>query len=122
MAVAEPPAEPHVSGVRPYFITGGRARPIDATLQPEAQVLATWHGRAALDRLAYEHHDIVALCLRPRAVVEIAALLHLHIGVVRVVVADLAALGHLVVRANESAPHQQVHLIERVIRGLTAIR
>ena len=122
MAVAEPPPEPHVSGVRPYFITGGRARPIDASLQPEAQVLATSNGRAALDRLTYEHRDIVALCLRPRAVVEISALLHLHLGVVRVVVADLVALGHLVVRAGETAPHQQVHLIERVIRGLTAIR
>jgi hypothetical protein len=38
--------EPHVSGVRPYLITGGRARPVDSTLRIEAQVLTTWEGRA----------------------------------------------------------------------------
>jgi len=63
-------AEEHVSGVRPYLITGGRARPVDA-LRVEAQVMSTWEGRTALDRLAFEHRDVVALCLRPLAVVEV---------------------------------------------------
>lgn len=114
--------DPHVSGVRPYLITGGRARPVDSTLQVEAQVLTTWEGRAAVDRLTYEHRDIVALCVRPVAVAEIAARLNLHLGVARVVVADLVALGYLVVRHPEPGGAQQARIIERVIRGLTAIR
>jgi hypothetical protein len=113
---------PHVSGVRPYLITGGRARPVDSNLQVEAQVLTTWEGRAALERLSYEHRDIVALSVRPTAIAEIAAQLHLHLGVTRVVVADLVALGYLVVRQRErGGGPQQVHIIERVIRGLSAI-
>ena len=114
--------EPHVSGVRPYLITGGRARPVDTTLRIEAQVLTTWEGRAALDQLSYEHRDVAALCLRPAAVAEVAARLHLHLGVARVVVADLVAMGYLVVRHPEVAADQQVTIIERVISGLTAIR
>jgi lysophospholipid acyltransferase (LPLAT)-like uncharacterized protein len=114
--------DPHISGVRPYLITGGRARPVDSTLRMEAQVLTTWEGRAALDRLTYEHHDVVAMCLHPAAVAEIAARLHLHLGVARVVVADLVALGYLLIRHPETATHQQVKIIERVISGLTAIR
>jgi hypothetical protein len=119
MAAEDPP---HVSGVRPYLITGGRARPVDAKLQVEAQVLTTWEGRAALDRLSYEQRDIVALSVRPTAIAEIAAQLQLHLGVTRVIVADLVAQGYLVVRQRErSGGAQQVHIIERVIRGLTAI-
>ena len=114
--------DPRVSGVRPYLITGGRARPIDTTLRMEAQVLTTWEGRTALDALVYEHHDVVALCLRPTAVAEVAARLHLHLGVARIVVADLVALGYLLIRHPEVAAHQQVQIIERVISGLTAIR
>lgn len=114
--------DPEVSGVRPYLITGGRARPVDSTLHVEAQVLTTWDGRAAVDRLTYEHRDIVALCLRPNSVAEVAAHLHLHLGVARVVVADLMALGYLVVRQPEATATNQVQIIERVIRGLTAIR
>jgi Protein of unknown function (DUF742) len=113
---------PPVSGVRPYLITGGRVRPIDSKLHFEAQVLTTWEGRAALDRLAYEHHDVVAMCVRPAAVAEIAALLGLHLGVARVVVADLVAFGYLNVRQHEQGGAKQGHIIERVIRGLTAIR
>ena len=111
-----------VSGVRPYLITGGRARPDDSRLQIEAQVLTTWDGRTALHQLTYERRDIVALCVRPISVAEIAAHLRLHLGVARVVVADLVALGHLVIRQPEIAPHQQAQVIERVIRALTAIR
>lgn len=122
MVSADPPAGSPVSGVRPYLITGGRSRPVDSSLRAEAQVLATWDGQGAVGRLTYEHRDIVALCARPVAVAEVAAHLHLHLGVVRVLVADLVAMGYLTIRHPEAGAHQQVHIIERVIRGLTAIR
>ena len=114
-------AEEHVSGVRPYLITGGRARPVDA-LRVEAQVLSTWEGRTALDRLVYEHRDVVALCLRPLAVVEVAAKLRLHLGVARVLVGDLVAMGYLTISNRDPRQHDQVRIIERVIDGLSAKR
>lgn len=113
-------AEEHVSGVRPYLITGGRSRPVD-TLRLETQVLATWAGRTSIDRLVYEHRDVVALCLRPLAVAEVAARLSLHLGVARVLVGDLVAMGYLTV--SHVPPQQdQVRIIERIIDGLSGKR
>jgi len=114
-------AEEQVSGVRPYLITGGRSRPVDA-LRLEAQVLSTWEGRAAIDRLAFEHRDVVALCVRPLAVAEVAARLGLHLGVARVLVGDLVAMGYLTVSSHVPPQHEHIRIIERVIDGLSAKR
>jgi Protein of unknown function (DUF742) len=111
------------SGVRlpPYLLTGGRARPVDDNLEIEAQVVATPAGRGQLVRLQFENHDIVALCEQPFAVVEIAGRLGLHLGVARVLVGDLVALGYLSVRRPEIDPALRAQIIERVIRGLDRI-
>ncbi|MET7424493.1 DUF742 domain-containing protein [Dactylosporangium sp. NPDC005555] len=111
---------PAASAVRPYLLTGGRARP-DAVLEIEAQVLTTAAGEDALDRHRYEQREIVLLCRRPLAVAEVAARLGLHLGVARVLVGDLVACGHLAARRPDHAPHRNVAIIERVIRGLQAI-
>ncbi|MGH3881133.1 MAG: DUF742 domain-containing protein [Actinophytocola sp.] len=111
-----------VSGLRPYLLTSGRVRPIDESLEIEAQVVATAQGLADCERLAFEHRDIVALCAEPASVAEIAARLGLHIGVTRVLVGDLAALGYLAVLRPEAGLHRDVDTIERVIRGLESIR
>jgi hypothetical protein len=111
-----------VSGLRPYLLTSGRAEPVDGTLEIEAQVLTTDVGRAARDRLSFEYREIVDLCMTTMSVAEVAARLRLHIGVARVLVADLAALGYLIVQRPHLPYAQDRNLIERVIRGLEAIR
>lgn len=113
--------EPEVSSVRPYLLTGGRARPLDVTLEAEAQAVTTASGRSALTRLADEYRDIVALCQQPTSVAEIAAHLDLHLAVARVLVGDLAALGHVTVRRPEANGRRQAKIIERVIDGLQSI-
>lgn len=104
--------------VPPYLLTGGRARPVDDSLAVEAQVITTMAGRADLATLHFEVHDIVALCDDPHAVVEVAGLLGLHLGVVRVLVGDLVASGHLMVQRTLIDPSRRTEIIERVIRGL----
>jgi hypothetical protein len=104
--------------VPPYLLTGGRARPIDENLAVEAQVITTLSGRADLPTLQFEVRDIVALCDEPHAVVEVAGRLGLHLGVVRVLVGDLVASGHLMVQRPLLDPSRRVEIIERVIRGL----
>jgi Protein of unknown function (DUF742) len=111
-----------VTGLRPYLLTSGRAEPVDRTLEIEAQVLTTGLGVDRYRVLAFEQRDIVRLCTSTRSVAEVAALLGLHIGVARVLVADLAAVGYLVVQRPSLPLAQDPHLIERVIRGLEAIR
>ena len=64
----------------------------------------------------------MSLCATTLSIAEVAAKLRLHIGVARVLVADLAALGYLVVRRPSFPLSQDPNLIERVIRGLEAIR
>lgn len=110
-----------MSPLRPYLITGGRARPADDTLELEAQVATTAAGAAVINTLAYEQHDIIQLCATPMAVAEVAARLGLHLGVARVLVADLVVLGYLAIRRPQRVPHRNLEIIERVIRGLQAI-
>lgn len=109
-----------VSRLRPYLLTSGRVEPVDQTLEIEAQVMTTELGATA--QLSFEHRDIVELCATTMSVAEVAAILELHIGVARVLVADLAALGYLLVERPSFPLSQDPSLIERVIRGLEAIR
>jgi len=114
--------DPDVSLLRPYLLTSGRAKPVDNTLEIEAQVVTSQLGAASHLDLTFERRDIVALCRKTMSVAEIAAMLGLHIGVAKVLVADLAALGYVVVRRPGNKPSQDLGMIERVIRGLEAIR
>ena len=119
--VADPPRSSDVSHLRPYLLTGGRARPSADSLEIEAQVVTTETGHIAVPTLEYEQRDIVELCQVPMAVAEVAARLGLHLGVARVLVGDLLVLGHLSVRRPELAFQRSADIIERVIRGLQAI-
>jgi len=114
--------DPDVTLLRPYLLTSGRSQPVDHTLEIETQVVSSDQGVAARQRLTFEHRDIVDLCRATMSVAEIAARLGLHIGVARVLVADLAAQGHVVVSRPAAALNQDLGIIERVIRGLEAIR
>jgi Protein of unknown function (DUF742) len=109
------------TSLRPYLLTAGRARAVDSSIEIETQVSATETGRAALAQLQFEQRDIVELCRGPLSVAEIAARLDLHLGVVRVLVGDLTALGYLsVLRPNGNSSHD-IDTISRVIRGLRAL-
>jgi hypothetical protein len=120
--VAGTPDGGSVSPLRPYLITSGRSEPVDDTLEIEAQVLTTELGARAYGRLSFEYREIVALCTTTMSVAEVGARLGLHIGVARVLVADLAAHGYLLVQRPILPLSQDPNLIERVIRGLEAIR
>lgn len=114
--------DPDISLLRPYLMTSGRAKPVDQTLEIEAQVMTTRLGVASHADLAFERREIVTLCRSTKSVAEIAASLALHIGVARVLVADLAALGLVDIARPGARLSQDLGMIERVIRGLEAIR
>jgi hypothetical protein len=74
--------------------------------------------------LRLERADIASLCHLPHSVAEISAALSLPIGVVRVLVAELASEGHLVVNLPlDQGPGQALDrgLLERVLAGLEAL-
>ena len=119
---AEERDDPDVAILRPYLLTSGRVVPVDDTLEIEAQVVTSELGMAAYPRLTFEHRDIVVTCMTPMSVAEVGARLGYHVGVARILVADLAAAGHLIVRRPEFRPAYNMDLLERVIRGLEAIQ
>src|SRR5690606_16621849 len=95
--------EPAGALVRPYAVTRGRTRPrLDIAL--EALVETTALGRVGADRgHGQEHQQIIALCDgRLQSLAEIAARLHLPLGVARVIIADLAAEGLVAVHQPTS--------------------
>ena len=114
------PEEPGGS-LRPFLLTDGRVAGDDA-IAIETQVVTTELGRKASAALGFERRDIVALCDAPQSVAEIAASLSLHLGVVRVLVGDLSADGHLSVHLPDAEVAGDVDTLMRVIRGLRSIR
>jgi hypothetical protein len=112
--------------VRPYSLTGGRTRfghvllvetfvaALDAP--PERRELP--NGSLAT-RVMPEMRAIVELCRRMRTVAEIAALLKMPLGVVRVLLSDLADQGKIrVYGTGHVSGRPDRALLERVLHGL----
>ncbi|MER5868689.1 DUF742 domain-containing protein [Streptomyces sp. NPDC002044] len=113
-------ADRRTARVRPYSLTGGRTR--------FAHVLLVETFVAALDTKASEPRKpdrmpempaIVEVCRRMRTIAEIAALLKLPLGVVRVLVSDLADQGRIrVYGSGHGTGRPERALLERVLSGL----
>ncbi|MGP3980903.1 DUF742 domain-containing protein [Streptomyces sp. KR80] len=112
--------------VRPYSLTGGRTRvphillvetfvaALDAPEERPELTAGDW-----TDRVMPELRAIVELCRRMRSVAEIAALLKMPLGVVRVLLSDLADQGRIrVYGTGHGVGHPDRVLLERVLDGL----
>ncbi|MGW1963560.1 DUF742 domain-containing protein [Streptomyces sp. NPDC001935] len=106
--------------VRPYAMTGGRTRP-SHQLAIEALVSAPADLRHT-PGLSPEANRICVLCREIKSIAEISALLCIPLGVTRILVADLAELGVVVVQQSHGEQSEggrpQVTLLERVLSGL----
>ncbi|MFJ6660936.1 DUF742 domain-containing protein [Streptomyces sp. NPDC091377] len=117
--------------VRPYSLTGGRTR-FGHVLLVETFVATTTDALEAgeerkelangsLARVMPEMRAIVELCRRMRTVAEIAALLKMPLGVVRVLLSDLADQGKIRVYGTgtgHGVGRPERALLERVLSGL----
>ncbi|WP_200304591.1 DUF742 domain-containing protein [Streptomyces adelaidensis] len=127
--------------VRPYSLTGGRTRfghvllvetfVAVAALEaaPERPELAggpahlfRGGGGSLNAKVMPEMRAIIELCRRMRTVAEIAALLKMPLGVVRVLLSDLADQGKIRVYGTGHGPGQPDRaLLERVLSGLRSL-
>jgi Protein of unknown function (DUF742) len=112
--------DPALATLRPFLLTSGRV-PAESDIAIETQVVCTHPGEPCSPVLAFERRGIVELCQQPLSVAEIAARLKLHLSVVRVLVGDLSAGGHLSVYVPNTDAPSDVDTLLRVIRGLRAI-
>jgi len=105
--------------VRPYVLTRGRTQSrrhlaIEALVSTRAG--AHWNGA----RLSGEFRSVRTLCHQPRSVAEVAATLSVPLGVVRVLLDDMADQGLVTIhdsRVNADG-RPAVALMERVLHGL----
>lgn len=113
------PVERYSSSVRAYAWTGGRTRP-SVTLEVETLVSTTEQAEGIFDALRSEHQSVAVLCRRSISVAEVGALLSLPLGVVRVLLDDMAGLGLIEVHRTHTGPDDRpdLELLERVRRGL----
>ena len=108
-------------GVRAYAMTGGRAH-ASGVLEFETMLLATGGGREALTAMKFERADILRLCQTdPLSVAELSARMHVPIGVVRVVAADLVSEGMLESFQPSANVADDVLLITRLIAGVRSL-
>lgn len=125
---ADEGAEYEARTVRPYAVTGGRVRAANSDLPLEALVemlpgAVSSQGLPPEKRAILQHaaHTFVS-------VAELSALLRLPIGVVRVLVTDLAESGFLRVHTSTpvsvhtgQSPALSLSVLESVLNGISAL-
>ncbi|MGB8360045.1 MAG: DUF742 domain-containing protein [Acidimicrobiia bacterium] len=127
MSLPAPPA-PAVGGriVRPYTLTGGRTGAEGPVIALEALVAATIEGLRAKWRYRWESVEIIELSRRETAIIELAALLEVPIGVVRVLVADLRERGAVTVTdppldSPDRDKAEYTELLNKVLDGIKSL-
>lgn len=95
---------PQVRPVRPYVITGGRARPTRNTVRPETLLLAAPGGKELPVSASSEERALLAMCHQLLSLVEAAAHMRLPVSVIRVVASDLVDTGFLTMRLSDEQP------------------
>ena len=107
--------------VRPYAMTGGRTRPTHDDLEIETLVSTTSTGEQT-PKLTVEQRAIAALCHDILSIAEVSAHLHLPLGVIRVLVGDMAD-EHLVMvhRPIHAGDRPDLAMLKRVLDGLQTI-
>ena len=113
------------ASLRPFVLTAGRVNAVDPEIDVETQVTLRPYdprvGRVPLASLGPEMQAMVALCGQPISVAEISARLRLHLGVTKILVADLRAAGYLDVHVADTLSPVSADTILRVMHGLRAL-
>jgi len=108
--------------VRPYAVTKGRTLPSGGQSFGLIDVVfATGEHPPAHFRPGPEHRRILSLCRRPIPVADLIFEIDLPIGVVRVLLGDLAAEGMLRVILTQSEPGTEQSLLRMVLDGLESL-
>lgn len=115
--------------VRPYAVTGGRVRtersdyPVEALVELLPAAATVGPGQTPERRAILQHAAGGFI-----SIAELSALLHLPLGVVRVLVGDLADEALLRVHATAPAqlrtdqtPALSLHVLESVLNGISAL-
>ena len=108
--------------VRPYAVTKGRTLPSGGAVFGLIDVVIATNVRSAEHfRPGPEHWRILSLCRRPIPVVDLTSEIDLPLGVVRVLLGDLASEGMLRVLSTQKQPVTDQRLLRMVLDGLESL-
>lgn len=105
--------------VRPYALTRGRTRNERLDISIQTVVCQSQASLAGAPPAGPVEHEIWTAAAGRLSSADISARLDLPLGVVRVLVGDLAETGHL--ELGETVATADAHLIKRLIDGIRAI-
>ena len=113
----------NAASVRAYAWTAGRTRSA-VQLELETLISTTPRAEERMHDMRSEHQSVARLCRETRSVAEIGALLSLPLGVVRVLLDDMAALDLVTVHGSGTTGDGQpdMDLLRRVLHGLSNLR
>lgn len=127
MSRAETPEPTGGRIVRPYTMTGGRAGTDAPPIALEALVAATPLGMRMRRRFKWESAEIIAKSRGEVAVIELAALLEVPIGVIRVLADDLRSQGAVTITEppsellGDTDDEVYTNLLQKVLDGIKSL-
>lgn len=104
--------------VRPFIMTGGRTRADRRDLRVETMLQASVDAVPA--HLPSEQGELLRACREPQSVAEVAAKLHLVVGVVAIIAGDLIAVGLLDVHHTDPV-EIELDMLTKMIERVRAI-
>jgi hypothetical protein len=108
--------------VRPYFLTKGRTMSAGADSFDLIDVItATGERPSEHFRPGPEHRRILSLCRSPIPVVDLTSEIDLPLGVVRVLLGDLASEGLVRIHSTKEQPVAGQRLLRMVLDGLESL-
>jgi hypothetical protein len=109
--------------VRQFALTQGRTRSLAGKDLPlDTLVQATSVGQANVGMLGAEQALVIERCRTPIAVAEIAAHLHTHLGVARVIVSDMFAQDLVAISTSDfDGDGPDLGTLERLLDDLQAL-
>ena len=108
--------------VRHYAMTSGRTRPTRGEFDLITLIVATRGSTGSDTGLQPEHATIVELCQNPVSVAELATVLDLPVGTVRVLLGDLLDRGYIRTRSPEPASQVPTkRVFKAVLDGLRSL-
>jgi hypothetical protein len=107
--------------IRPYTLTGGRTRPRHELLV-EALVSVPRYDPSLSDSLMPESRALYERARTRVSIAELSVALSVPLGVVRVLLSDLAAQGAIYVHPTAHTYHHDREMLGRILDGLERLR